>query len=80
MEALLCGCIPVIHRWDDRFTPSDFERGEITEVYEINVEGNFSTKNIRAKMQSARQKIIKYQQDWPKNVKAIVEDVNLFFS
>ena len=79
-EALLCGCIPMIHFWDPNFNARDYENAELCEAFQISVEQDFSTANILSKIASVRQKIIRYQNAWPNNLRAFVEDVQQFFS
>ena len=79
MEALLCGCIPIIHIWDPRFSMRDYESSELNEVVRINVEQDFSTANILSKIASAREKILPYQNEWPNNLRLFGRDVQDFF-
>lgn len=79
VEALLCGCIPLIHVWDSNFSTRDYECAELNEVFRISVEQDFSTANILSKIESARQKIIHYQSEWPTHLRLFVQDVQQFF-
>ncbi len=79
IEALLCGCIPVIHFWDPNFDARDYGNSELNEVFQITFEQDFSTANILSKIASVRQKIIHYQNEWPNNLRMFVRDVQQFF-
>lgn len=79
VEALLCGCIPLIHVWDSHFSTRDYESAELNEVFRISIEQDFSTANILSKIASARAKILHFQTEWPNNLRLFVENVQDFF-
>jgi hypothetical protein len=75
IEALLCGATPIIHQWDERFQKEEYLNSELSEVYEIQFEGDYSKENTLKKSEKLRKKIHFYQINWSKKLVGLVEDM-----
>jgi len=79
VEALLCGCIPIIHHWNPAFTQAELQCGELPEILLINQEKDFSTGNALAKAASLANRVMFYQKNWLPNVQTFAQKAQSFF-
>ena len=75
-EAMLCGCVPVVHHWGERMDEAKTHMGSL---YQIHEKEDYSMATILTISSDLRDTIVKNKQNWQCSLTQFVHETQAFF-